>query len=534
MELSFEFSIDSSQKLLIVKRLETEAFFSKLLSLIESSKGLSLEQFKKELSKLINSLWLVEEESFLISECVKREIEKVNLCKLSFKKRENSLEVRVKFELIVGRNSLEFRGVFITSKYLNGDLLFKALKEENEADFVKELISQGENFAVLVVDIQDFSKINDVFGIVNGDKILNDVLKRLKHKFEGERCKVFRSHSDKFILVCREGKKDVLNLVEEVLSVFNHPFEVEGEKLYLSANVGVAFFPEHGRNVISKAEIAQREAVKRKRPFLIFSAELDVPNKVIEILTKVKDDLKEGRIEVFFQPKVELQTFKIVGAEALMRCSVPPADAIPVIVEYGLMYDVGKKILEKSFYYTKLLEDKNFRVPISVNVSYIQLADRQFVRFVKKLLNKYSLEGNRFIFEITESEASLDDECIVETISQLRKMGIGISIDDFGKGYSSLSRLKFLKACELKIDRAFIKDVDKDPEILSIVKFAVDVASLLSMRTVAEGIERKGQVPILRRVGCSEGQGFLFSPPVEFKKFVELLKKGYLRPKGVK
>lgn len=527
--------MDSSLGLALVKRLESESFLSKLLSLLKGCSGLSLERFKEELSKLVGSLWLVERESFLVSpERVDGELERASLCRLSFKKSGELLEVKVKLRLVISGAPVELKAIFLASKYLNGDSLFESLREESESDFVEELIAKGEKFTVLVVDIQEFSKVNDVFGIVNGDKILNDVLRRLKLRLEGKECRVFKSYSDRFVLVCKGDRDEALAFVKEVLSVFDSPFEVEGEKIYLSVNVGVAFFPEHGRSVISKAEIAQREALKRRRPFLVFSSSLDVPNRVLEILTKVKDDLRGGRIDVHFQPKVELQTFKIVGAEALMRCSVPPAEAIPVIVEHGLMYDVGRRVLERSFCYARELEERGFKIPISVNVSYVQLTDRQFVRSVRRLLEKYSLEGSRFIFEITESEASLDDGVIVETITQLREMGIGISIDDFGMGYSSLSRLKLLKACELKIDRAFIKEIDRDPEVLGIVKFAVDIASLLSMRTVAEGIDRSEQVPILRRVGCNEGQGFLFSPPVEFERLVELLKRGYLKPTGVK
>jgi len=535
LECSLELFVDPFSGAVLVRRLESEAFLSKLLQLLGKCRGFPVDRLKEELSKLVGSLWLVERESFLVSpEGVEGNIEKINLCRVSFRKEREFLEVKLKFRLKIGGRAAHLKAIFFTRKYLNGDSLFKEPDGDNEATFVERLIGRGERFTVFVVDIQEFSKFNDAYGLVNGDKILNDVLRRLKLRMEEKDCRVFKSYSDRFVVVCKGGRAEAGKLVREILSVFDFPFEVEGEQIYLSVNVGIAFFPEHGKSVISKAEIAQREALKRKRPFLVFSSSLGVPNRVLEVLTRVKEDLKNGRIDVHFQPKVELQTFKIVGAEALMRCSVSPAEAIPVIVEHGLMYDVGREVLKRAFVYARELEERGFRVPVSVNVSYVQLADRQFTRSVRRLLESYSLEGSRFIFEITESEASLDDGAIIETLSELRSMGIGISIDDFGMGYSSLSRLKLLKACELKIDRSFICEIDRDPEVLGIVKFAVDIASLLSMRTVAEGIERSEQVPILRRVGCNEGQGFLFSPPVEFERLVELLRKGYLKPGGLR
>ena len=521
LELSLNFNFSSLNPFLF-RRLEEEGFFSTLASI---SGKRELGQVVDSLRALVSSIWIVYREE---SSQPQPASFRVSRLELYLWRKGSLLEVEFKLK---GRQGEEFTLLFLCERYLNGDSIFEEWTPESETSHVEELISRERRFIVFVVDIYQFSKVNDVFGLSNGDRILFEALKRLKRALEGQGCRVFKSYSDRFVVVCEGGKERASELLRRILGVFDYPFEVNGEKLYLSVNVGVAFFPEHGRSVVSKAEIAQREAFKRNMPFLVFSGGWSSSAGALEVLTKVKEDLRRGRIGVHLQPKVELQTFKIVGAEALMRCSVPPSLAVPVIVEHGLIYEVGRRVLEEAFKAARVIRDGGFSIPVSVNVSSVQLADRQFIDFVKELLLKYSLEGRDFIFEITESEASQEDGLFMESIERLRELGICISIDDFGMGYSSLSRLKMIKACELKIDKAFVKDIDREPEVLGIVKLAVGIASLLSMKSVAEGIERLEQVEILRRIGCEEGQGFLFSPPLPLKELLELLKEGHLRPK---
>ncbi len=393
---------------------------------------------------------------------------------------------------------------------------------------INQLIKEGKNFAVFSIDIEDFAKINDLYGLKAGDKILEETLTRLKNALESENCRIFRSYSDKFIVVCvvNEGENiwhKFKVVSKKILDIFKEPFDVSGEKVYIIPNIGVSFYPQHGENVLVKADLAQREAFLRKVPILIFSDELNVSKKVVETLAKVREDLKHNRITIYLQPKVDLDTGKIIGAEALMRCSVPPAEAIPVITEYGLLFDVGEAILKKSFNVIRKLERLNVRIPISVNISYSQLVDKRFIPLLDDLIKEYRINPEMLVFELTETEATKSTESLTETLKEIRNRGIKLSIDDFGTGYSSLARLKLLEAWEIKIDKSFVLNIDRNTKDKSIVKFIIDIGKLLSMEVVAEGIERQEQVDILKELGCHKGQGFLFYPPLPVDEFFSLV-----------
>jgi len=405
------------------------------------------------------------------------------------------------------------------------------LNESFVIRYISNLVKSGKKFLILSVDIENFSRINDSYGIKAGDKILSEILQRLKEKLEDCNCKVFRFYSDKFIVVHQhDGEnplKELKPIVNKVLDVFKEPFSTNGKKVYVVPNIGASFFPEHGESVLVKAELAQKEAFLRQVPLIVFSEDIRISEKVLEILTRIKEDLKENKITIYLQPKVDLNSGKIVGAEALMRCSVPPGEAIPVITEYGLLFEVGEVILKKSLNVIRRLERLNIRIPISVNVSYSQLIDKRFIPSVDKLIKEYQVDPELLVFEITETEATKCTENLMETLEEIKKRKIKLSIDDFGTGYSSLSRLKLLKAWEIKIDKSFILNLDRSIEDRSIVKFIIDIGKLLSLEVVAEGVEKREQIEILKELGCYKGQGFYFYPPLPVEEFFSLLTKNH-------
>ncbi|SMP19530.1 diguanylate cyclase (GGDEF) domain-containing protein [Desulfurobacterium pacificum] len=403
------------------------------------------------------------------------------------------------------------------------------INESLVIEYISNLVKNGDRFLILSVDIENFSRINDSYGIKAGDRILSEILKRLKETLEDCNSKVFRFYSDKFIIVhhhdCENPLKELKPIVSKVLDVFKEPFSTNGKKVYVVPNIGASFFPEHGESVLVKAELAQKEAFLRQVPLIVFSEDIGISEKVLEILTKIKEDLKENRITIYLQPKVDLNSGEIIGAEALMRCSVPPGEAIPVITEYGLLFDVGEVILKKSLNVLRRLERLNVNIPISVNVSYSQLIDKRFIPLIDKLIKNYRINPELLVFEITETEATKCTENLMETLEEIKKRKIKLSIDDFGTGYSSLSRLKLLKAWEIKIDKSFILNLDRNIEDKSIVKFIIDIGKLLSLEVVAEGIEKQEQIDILKELGCYKGQGFFFYPPLPVEEFFNLITK---------
>ncbi|MEO2068285.1 MAG: bifunctional diguanylate cyclase/phosphodiesterase [Desulfurobacteriaceae bacterium] len=369
-------------------------------------------------------------------------------------------------------------------------------------EIIGNLKRGGKQFLLALMDIDNFSVINDSFGVEVGDKILAEFWERLKTAFDSKLYFVLRTISDRFLIVSlreRERLRKVKYIVEKVKRVLETPFVINGSEVFLSVNFGFSFYPEHGDSILTKAEIALKHAREEKVAFAIYSPELEISRESLEILSKIKEDIKNNRIEVFFQPKVSLYTGKIVGAEALMRSSVPPAKAIPVIIRYGLMFDIGKIIFRKSLENLKIWLEEGHDVSVAVNVSISQILDSRFLPFVFKMIEKLKVPSS--------------------------KLTLKISIDDFGTGYSSLSRLKIIKANELKIDVSFVKGVPESEEDSSIVKFIVDISKLLKMSSVAEGIERKEQLDFLKSIGCTEGHGFYFSPALPSSEFRKLLKE---------
>ena len=234
----------------------------------------------------------------------------------------------------------------------------------------------------------------------------------------------------------RDRIKEVKYIVNEVERLLEIPFRVNGHEIFLSVNIGFSFYPEHGNSVVTKAEIALKHAREMKMSFAIYSPDLEISKETIEILSKIKEDIKNNRINVLFQPKVDLNSGKIMGAEALMRLSVPPDKAIPVIIRYGLMFDVGRIILRKSLESLKKWLENWHDTSVAVNVSISQLLDSRFFPLVRRTIEKLKVPPEKLIIEITESEATVNSNNLFATIRALVDYGVRISIDDFGTGYT--------------------------------------------------------------------------------------------------
>ncbi|WP_041737430.1 diguanylate cyclase domain-containing protein [Desulfurobacterium thermolithotrophum] len=205
-------------------------------------------------------------------------------------------------------------------------------------EFIENLRKNGKRFLVGLVDIDNFSLINDSFGIETGDKVLREFVERLRKSFNPNYYQLFRTVSDQFLIISlreTDRTKEIKYIVNKIKKLLEIPFKVNGSEIFLSVNFGFSFYPEHGDSVLTKAEIALKHAREEKLSYAVYSLDLEFSRETIEILSNIKEDIKNDRIEVFFQPKVDLNSGKILGAEALMRSSVPPNKAIPVIIRYG-------------------------------------------------------------------------------------------------------------------------------------------------------------------------------------------------------
>jgi len=398
-------------------------------------------------------------------------------------------------------------------------------------EFIENLKRQQKKFLVGIVDINNFYVVNDSLGIETGDKVLKKFADRLRKTLSSSECWLFRMISDKFIVISLINEESlnekVVKIVSKVKKSLERPFKVSGREIFLNVKFGFSFFPSHGNAVLTKAEVALNTAKETGSEYLIFSEEIEGSGETLEILKQIKDDLKNNRITVFFQPQVDLRTGEVKGAEALMRCSVPPAKAIPVMTRYGLLFDVGNQILSLSIRTLRNLLEEGYDLSLAVNISISQLLDIRFFPKLKEEIEKVNVPPEKLRLEITESEATVNLRKVFETLKRLVDYGLKISIDDFGTGYSSLSRLKLIKAHELKIDTSFVKNLPESEEDTKIVKFILEISKLLKMNSVAEGIEKRRQVEFLRKEGCKLGQGFFFSPPLPEEELRNVLKKKF-------
>lgn len=307
--------------------------------------------------------------------------------------------------------------------------------------------------------------------------------------------------------------------------VFAESYFLNHQEIYLTATVGISLFPEHGSDtetLMRKADLALKKAKTEGRPLRLFSQNYDDRGSDrIALETALRKATERDEIEVFYQPKVNLVSGRIVGVEALARWThpslgaIPPADFIPLAEEAGLIIPLGERVLRESLAQNRRWQNEgSSSVPVAVNISARQFMDEFFVQKVDDLLRASELDPRFLELEITESCLMHDPEMGIESVRALKQLGIRISIDDFGTGYSSLSYLKRFPVDALKIDRSFVKDMTESHDSASLVRAIINLGHIMGLRVIAEGVETNAQLEFLRAYNCDEIQGYLFSRAV--------------------
>jgi diguanylate cyclase (GGDEF)-like protein/PAS domain S-box-containing protein len=394
---------------------------------------------------------------------------------------------------------------------------------------------EQEKFALLIIDIERFKTINDTFGRQAGDALLREVANRIKQDKRSASW-FARLGADHFAIVVPEVPtvEDLARRLERRLAeIFGKPFTFAGIELRIAARVGVALFPADGSDTESlfrNAEAALKKAKLNSERYLFYTQEMT--ERVAEELAlenKLRQALERDEFVLHYQPKVDLDTRRIVGMEALIRWQspelglVPPAKFIPLLEATGLILDVGRWALARAVLDRRTWTEAGVNPPrVAVNVSPIQLRQRDFVRDMKE-----AIAANGGVLgvdvEITESLIMEDIQASIEKLSALRRLDIGIAIDDFGTGYSSLAYLARLPVQTLKIDRSFIAMMMKDPATRVLVQTIIQLAHSLQLKVVAEGVETEEQAGLLARMHCEEMQGYLFSKPLPIDAIANLL-----------
>ena len=411
------------------------------------------------------------------------------------------------------------------------------LFRERLARFMDAAREAGHKLALGIVDVDRFKTINDSLGRPAGDDLLKQIARRMSGHSK-ESSEIARVAADRFTVVLpRLGRGDnVARLAEQrVADVFGTPFLLGAEELRVSAKVGIAMFPEDGADadtLFKNAEAALNKAKESNEPYLFYTQKLT--ERVAERLSlenELRQALEKNEFVLHYQPKVETQTRRVIGVEALIRWMsperglVPPLEFIPLLEETGLILEVGEWALGKAVRDHAYWLEEGPRAPrVAVNVSPIQLRRPNFVEIVKEAIGQ-GATPHGLDLEITESVLMEEVAVNIDKLKALRELGVSVAIDDFGTGYSSLGYLAKLPVQSLKIDRSFIITMLKEPGTMTLVSTIISLARSLRLAVVAEGVDSEDQANTLRVARCDQMQGYLISKPVTRDKITELLRR---------
>lgn len=386
--------------------------------------------------------------------------------------------------------------------------------------------------AVLFVDLDRFKNINDSLGHPVGDKLIQLAGQRIKGVLRDEDT-VARLGGDEFIIAMKElyDNQSVAIVANKLVESFQQPFHVDEHELHVSLSMGISFYPqdgEDGETLIKNADAAMYRAKEDGRNKYHFYTE-ELTTTVFERLameTALRHALEHDEMEVCYQPQYQVQSGEMIGVEALLRWHHPqkgllgPSDFIALAEECGLILPLGELALRKACSQMQQWLQRGAGLQhVSVNVSAIQLQRGDFVETVKTVLAETGLATRHLELEITESVIMQEEGCGMETLNQLQSLGISLTIDDFGTGFSSLSYLKRLPVNKLKIDRSFVCDMPGDLNDVAITRAIVALSKTLQFSVIAEGVETQEQLSLLESLGCDEVQGHYFSHAVSADSF---------------
>jgi diguanylate cyclase (GGDEF)-like protein len=393
-------------------------------------------------------------------------------------------------------------------------------------------VQPGEQLAVLYIDIDEFKSVNDALGHSVGDELLKAVAVRLRGCL-GETDVAARLGGDEFAIIQTAVKRpsDTTQLVERIYQAIREPYDCAGHLVTTDASIGIALAPDDGADLdqlLKNADLAMYGAkADGRRTYRFFEMGMDERVRTRRTLElELRQAITDGGFEVYYQPLLNLQDHKISGCEALLRWRHPkrgmisPSEFIPIAEETGLINELGDWVLS-----TACIEAASWpdHIRIAVNVSPIQFKSQTLALNVATALAVSGLAACRLELEITEAVLIRDDEAALVLLHQLRELGVRIALDDFGTGYSSLSYLQRFPFDKIKIDRCFVEDIVGPAGSASIVQAVVNIAAARNMTTTAEGVETERQMEWLRDLGCTEMQGFLFSPAISAAEIRRLL-----------
>jgi diguanylate cyclase (GGDEF)-like protein len=386
-------------------------------------------------------------------------------------------------------------------------------------------------FALLMIDLDRFKQINDTLGHSTGDKLIQLVAERLVAVLRDSDT-VCRLGGDEFaMLLPSTDATQAVHVAKKISIAVKRYYKINENHLIINGSIGITLFPQHGNNaeeLLQHADVAMYQAKKESTGIAVYSAEQDANSmRSLELESSLREAIDHDGLELHFQPKLDLRSECIVGAEALLRWTDPAfgnihvEELITLAEKTGLIRPLTRWVVRKAMQTSRHWSTRlNVELPISVNLSLWDLQDPNFAAYIHKEVERWYRKPGHIEFEITESSMMSDPDRTIDTLRQLATSGHQMSVDDFGTGFSSLAYLKKFPVRSLKIDKSFVLDMENDCNDRVIVKSTIDLAHGIGMVAIAEGVENEASLQELMRMGCDIAQGYYISRPLPPDKFI--------------
>lgn len=415
----------------------------------------------------------------------------------------------------------------------------RLLFEDRLEHAIAQAKRQKRQLAVLFLDLDRFKNINDSLGHAMGDELLKEVAARLQNILRDDDTAA-RLGGDEFTVLVEnvEDPSQAAVVAAKIQEKFKAPFKIAGRELHVTTSIGISIYPEDGNDVADltkNADAAMYQAKEQGRnSYRYYTSELTrTAFERLLLETELRSALQQHQLLLYYQPQISLHNGEITGAEAVLRWHhprlgiIPPARFIPLAEESGLIHEIGNWVLQEACEQTRYLNQQGlFQGRMAINLSVRQIMQTDLILRFEQIIANSGCPPDMLQLEVTEGIFMGQMKHSVPVLDVFKKLGVSIAIDDFGTGYSSLSYLKQLPIDKLKIDRSFIRDMPHDSDAVAITQAIVSLGKNLGLRITAEGIETMAQQSLLQKMGCQEGQGYLYSPPVPVETFEEMLLEG--------
>jgi diguanylate cyclase (GGDEF)-like protein len=402
----------------------------------------------------------------------------------------------------------------------------RVLLQDRIEQAIEKAKRKQESLAVMFLDLDGFKSVNDAYGHQAGDLLLADVATRVRGLLRSQDT-LSRLGGDEFVLVAPSTDPDDAAVVaQRILDAVALPIQAQGIDVQVTASIGIAMYPSDGmteRDLMAHADAAMYHTKDNGRNgYTFFAPSMNISaHQQLKLLNDLRRAVERNELVLHYQPKFAAPDYRMAGVEALLRWQhpdmglLPPGAFIAAAERSGLILSLGEWVLDEACRQLHAWDNAGHDVPtIAVNLSPLQFSSPSLVETVRDTLARHALDPTRLTLEITETTAMRDADASVGILDELTRMGVRISIDDFGTGYSSLLYLKRLPATELKIDRAFVRELESNADDAAIVASIVALGRTLNLKVVAEGVETPGQQQQLRQLGCDFYQGYLLGEPV--------------------